>query len=107
MAQPCGWSKRPGRSTSSCGAGARRDRPQERACNAARMAASSVGLTLSSELESSMSKVQVEHKIYEMPPQEGFTVAHFLTVADIEKSARFYATLFEGRILSTGDNSGA
>jgi hypothetical protein len=41
-----------------------------------------------SELESSMSQVQVEQKTYQMPPQEGFTVAHFL-------------------ILSRGDSSGA
>jgi hypothetical protein len=37
-----------------------------------------------------MSKVQVEQKTYEMPPREGFTVAHFLTVADVERSLRFY-----------------
>ena len=36
-----------------------------------------------------MDKVQVEQTSYEMPPREGFTVAHFLTVADIERSARF------------------
>jgi predicted enzyme related to lactoylglutathione lyase len=54
-----------------------------------------------------MSKVQVDQKIYEMPPREGFTVAHFLTVADIERSARFYETVFGGRILSRGDSSGA
>ena len=54
-----------------------------------------------------MSKVQVEQKIYEMPPREGFTVAHFITVADIERSARFYQTVFGGRILSRGDSSGA
>jgi hypothetical protein len=33
-----------------------------------------------------MSKVQVEQNIYEMPPREGFTVAHFLTVTDMELS---------------------
>src|ERR1700675_1461315 len=54
-----------------------------------------------------MSNVQVEQKIYEMPPREGFTVAHSLTVADIERSARFYETVFGGRILSRGDSSGA
>ena len=54
-----------------------------------------------------MSKVQVEQRIYEMPPREGFTVAHFLTVANIERSARFYETVFGGRILSRGDSSGA
>jgi predicted enzyme related to lactoylglutathione lyase len=47
-----------------------------------------------------MNQVQVEQKIYQMPPQDGFTVAHFLTVADIERSIRFYETVFGGRILS-------
>ena len=54
-----------------------------------------------------MNAVQVEQKSYEMPPRDGFTVAHFLTVADIERSARFYETVFGGRILSRGDSSGA
>jgi hypothetical protein len=54
------------------------------------------------ELESSMSQVQVDQKTYQMPPQDGFTVAYFLTVADIERSARFYETVFGGRILSRG-----
>ena len=47
-----------------------------------------------------MSPVQVEQKTYQMPPKEGITVAHFLTVADIERSLRFYETVFGGRILS-------
>ena len=42
-----------------------------------------------------------------MPPQDGITVAHFLTVADIERSLRFYETVFGGRILSRGDSKGA
>jgi catechol 2,3-dioxygenase-like lactoylglutathione lyase family enzyme len=54
-----------------------------------------------------MSQAQVEQRIYEMPPREGFTVAHFLTVADMERSARFYATVFGGRIVSRGDSRGA
>ena len=49
-----------------------------------------------------MNEVQVEQKSYQMPPQDGLTIAHFLTVADIERSARFYETVFGGRILSTG-----
>ena len=36
-----------------------------------------------SELEASMNQAQVEQKTYQMPPRDGFTVAHFLTVADI------------------------
>jgi catechol 2,3-dioxygenase-like lactoylglutathione lyase family enzyme len=54
-----------------------------------------------------MSNVQVEQKVFEMPPREGFTVAHFLTVADMERSARFYEKVFGGRILSKGDSEGA
>src|SRR6202451_4817588 len=54
-----------------------------------------------------MSQVQVEQKSYQMPPTDGFTVTHFLTVADIERSTRFYETVFGGRTLSTGDSKGA
>ena len=54
-----------------------------------------------------MNQVEVEQKNYQMPPQVGFTIAHFLTVSDIGRSARFYAMVFGGRILSGGDSSGA
>jgi putative intracellular protease/amidase/catechol 2,3-dioxygenase-like lactoylglutathione lyase family enzyme len=57
--------------------------------------------------EPSMNAVQVEKKSYEMPPQDGISVAYFLTVADIDRSARFYETVFGGRILSRGDSDGA
>ena len=54
-----------------------------------------------------MSEVQIGQKSYEMPPHDGITVAHFITVADIERSARFYETVFGGRVLSLGDSGGA
>lgn len=54
-----------------------------------------------------MTKVEIDKKSYEMPPHEGFVVAHFLTVADIERSASFYEKVFGGRILSRGDGKGA
>ncbi len=60
-----------------------------------------------SESDSSMSSVQIEHKSYEMPPRDGISVAHFLTVADVDRSARFYEKVFGGRILSKGDSDGA
>ena len=71
------------------------------------VAISLVGLATLSSIafaaqESSMNQVQVEQKSYQMPPQDGFTVAYFLTVADIERSVRFYETVFGGRILSRG-----
>ena len=50
-----------------------------------------------------MDKVQVEQKTYEMPPREGISITYFLTVANIERSLRFYEKVFGGRILSTGD----
>src|ERR1700693_4920287 len=52
-----------------------------------------------------MDEVQVEQKSYGMPPHEGFTVAHFLTVADLERSAEFYKTVFGGEIVSMGDGN--
>jgi catechol 2,3-dioxygenase-like lactoylglutathione lyase family enzyme len=42
-----------------------------------------------------------------MPPREGITVAHFLTVADVDRSLRFYEGVLGGRILSKGDSKGA
>ncbi len=50
-----------------------------------------------------MDKVRVEQMSYQMPPLEGFTVAHFLTVADLKRSAEFYKTVFGGEIVSMGD----
>ena len=52
-----------------------------------------------------MSNVQVEGKTYEMPPREGFTIAHFLTVADLKRSAEFYKTVFGAEIVSMGDGN--
>ena len=54
-----------------------------------------------------MDEVLVEQISYEMPPVDGFTVAHFLTVADIERSVLFYERVFGGRVLSSGDSDGA
>jgi hypothetical protein len=31
-----------------------------------------------------MNPVQIDQKSYEMPPREGISIAHFLTVADVE-----------------------
>jgi predicted enzyme related to lactoylglutathione lyase len=59
------------------------------------------------EEESSMSEVHVAQKAYKMPPVEGITIAHFLTVTDVERSLQFYAKVFGGRILSKGDSDGA
>ena len=52
-----------------------------------------------------MNPVQIEQKSYEMPPRKGMSIAHFLTVADIERSARYYEKVFGARILSLGDGN--
>ena len=36
-----------------------------------------------------MSEAQVGRKTYQMPPQDGITIAHFMVVADIERSFDF------------------
>ncbi len=64
-------------------------------------------LMTGSESEPSIDSVQIGHESYEMPPREGISVAHFLTVTDIDRSLRFYETVFGGRALSRGDSKGA
>jgi catechol 2,3-dioxygenase-like lactoylglutathione lyase family enzyme len=54
-----------------------------------------------------MDEVRVAQSGYQMPPQEGFTIAHFLTVADIERSVEFYTKVFGGEVMSRGDAKGA
>jgi hypothetical protein len=43
-----------------------------------------------------MNSVRIGQKSYEMRPPDRFTVAYFLTVADIDRSARFKGTVFGG-----------
>jgi catechol 2,3-dioxygenase-like lactoylglutathione lyase family enzyme len=52
-----------------------------------------------------MSEAKVEQKNYHMPPQDGFTIAQFITVTDIERSLRFYEKIFGGHIVSRGDGN--
>jgi predicted enzyme related to lactoylglutathione lyase len=53
-----------------------------------------------------MNSVNVEGHIYNNPPNEGFIVAHFLTVADVERSINFYEQVFDALILSRGNSEG-
>jgi putative intracellular protease/amidase/catechol 2,3-dioxygenase-like lactoylglutathione lyase family enzyme len=62
-------------------------------------------LMTESKLESPTNGVQIDQKSYEMPPRDGISVAHFLTVADINRSARYYEKVFGARILSLGDGN--
>src|ERR1700753_1782206 len=52
-----------------------------------------------------MSGVNVEQKSYEMPPKDGISVAHFITVTDIQRSLDYYEKVFGARILSRGDGN--
>ena len=45
-----------------------------------------------------MDEVQADQTNYQMPPQQGFTIAHFLTVADIERSVDYYSKVFGGDV---------
>jgi hypothetical protein len=49
-----------------------------------------------------MNSVEIEKKSFEMPPRDGLTIAYFLTVAEVGRSADFYETVLGGRILSRG-----
>ncbi|HEX4013980.1 MAG TPA: VOC family protein [Candidatus Cybelea sp.] len=54
-----------------------------------------------------MDEVRAGDSSYQMPPKDGFTVAHFLTVADIGRSVDFYEKIFGGEVVSRGDAGGA
>ena len=49
-------------------------------------------LMTGSKSESQRTACKSSRRAIEMPPREGISIAHFLTVADIERSARFYET---------------
>jgi predicted enzyme related to lactoylglutathione lyase len=51
--------------------------------------------------------VQIDQKSYEMPPREGMSIAHFITVTDIQRSLNYYEKIFDARVLSRGDVNGA
>ena len=40
---------------------------------------------------------------YHLPPTEGFVVTHFLTVADVNRSAEFYVRIFGGTVVRSGE----
>jgi predicted enzyme related to lactoylglutathione lyase len=53
-----------------------------------------------------MYEVHVDQNVYQMPPREGFTVAQFLTVADIKRSIDFYEKIFDARVIRIYDHPG-
>ena len=48
-----------------------------------------------------MSSVQIEQKSYEMPPRDGFTVTHFITVGE----TRRYIRDPDGYIIEVGQST--
>src|SRR5215469_16520518 len=40
---------------------------------------------------------------YHLPPTEGFVVTHFITVADVNRSAEFYVRIFGGTVVRSGE----
>ena len=40
---------------------------------------------------------------YALPPKEGMVLTHFLTVADVKRSAEFYAGVLGGNIIREGE----
>src|SRR5258706_6162779 len=42
---------------------------------------------------------------YHLPPKEGFVLTHFLTVADVKRSAEFYVRILGGTVVRSGEPS--
>jgi len=42
---------------------------------------------------------------YSLPPRDGFVLTHFLTVADVERSAHFYSHVLGGTVVRSGEPS--
>jgi lactoylglutathione lyase len=40
---------------------------------------------------------------YQLPPKEGFILTHFLTVADVKRSAEFYLRILGGTVVRSGE----
>jgi lactoylglutathione lyase len=40
---------------------------------------------------------------YQYAPQEGFVLTHFLTVADVKRSAEYYLRVFGGKVIRDGE----
>ena len=40
---------------------------------------------------------------YSLPPKTGFVLTHFLTVADVSRSADFYARILGGQVIRSGE----
>ena len=44
----------------------------------------------------------IQKEVYKYTPKQGFVLTHFLTVADIKRSAEFYLRIFGGKVIRSG-----
>src|SRR6266702_6987679 len=45
----------------------------------------------------------IKREDYQLPPKEGFILTHFLTVADVKRSAEFYLRILGGNVVRSGE----
>ncbi len=45
----------------------------------------------------------IKREDYQLPPKAGFTLTHFLTVADVKRSAEFYLCILGGTVVRSGE----
>jgi len=45
----------------------------------------------------------IKRRDYQLPPKEGLILTHFLTVADVNRSAEFYLRILGGNIVREGE----
>jgi lactoylglutathione lyase len=48
-------------------------------------------------------EIMIEREDYQLPPKEGFVLTHFLTVADVKRSAEFYLRILGGTVVRSGE----
>src|SRR5438874_12870489 len=58
-----------------------------------------IGMKLSKKRKETM----INREDYQLPPKEGFVLTHFLTVADVKRSAEFYVRIFGGTMVRSGE----
>jgi lactoylglutathione lyase len=45
----------------------------------------------------------IDKDAYQLPPKDGFVLTHFLTVADVKRSAEFYQRILGGTVIREGE----
>jgi lactoylglutathione lyase len=45
----------------------------------------------------------INREDFQLPPKAGFILTHFLTVADVQRSAEFYVRIFGGTVVLSGE----